>query len=279
MSDPATDRATLREAAYDADDDLRVRREVHVQYSEQRGDFHEWVLSHLPRHPHDALLDVGTGPGDFPRLLRARGHTGLLIGCDLSEGMMQTAQAAAPALTWLVADAQALPFADASFHGVMARHMLYHVPDIPRAVAELARVTKPGGWLAAVTNSATSMEAIFTLWNEIEHTLAPKQENINRRFSLEKGGEFLAPHFGLVVTHVREDALLLPSVEPLQAYLASGRHLLMAPTHTEADWQVVRAQLFEGAERLWQREARDGLLRLPKSSGLILATHPTQLAD
>lgn len=277
MIDPATDRATLRGAAYDADDDLRVRREMHIQYSERRDDFQQWVLGHLPLRPDDALLDVGTGPGDFPRLLRARGHTGRLVGCDLSEGMMQTAQAAAPTLAWFVADAQALPFAADAFQGTLARHMLYHVPDIPRAVAELARVTQRGGWLAAVTNSAASMEPFMSIWEGVEHPLVAEEPRINSRFSLENGAEFLAPHFGLVVTHVREDALLLPSVEPLQAYLASGRHLRMLPDHSEADWQEVKARLFEGAERFWQREARDGVLRIPKSSGLILATHPNRL--
>jgi ubiquinone/menaquinone biosynthesis C-methylase UbiE len=46
------------------------------------------------------------------------------------------------------ADAQALPFRDASFDAVIANHMLYHVPDISRSLGEVRRVLKPSGGFA-----------------------------------------------------------------------------------------------------------------------------------
>ena len=52
-----------------------------------------------------------------------------------------------------VGDVQALPFEDASFDTVVAAWMLYHVPDLDRGLAEIARVLCPGGQLVAVTNS------------------------------------------------------------------------------------------------------------------------------
>ena len=51
-----------------------------------------------------------------------------------------------------VADAEDLPFADASYDLVAAMWMLYHVPDLDRALAEVRRVLRPGGHLLAVTN-------------------------------------------------------------------------------------------------------------------------------
>jgi SAM-dependent methyltransferase len=64
------------------------------------------------------------------------------LGLDLSPGMGPAA----------VADAQRLPLPDASAEAVLAMHMLHHVPDIDRAVAEMARVLRPGGVALAASN-------------------------------------------------------------------------------------------------------------------------------
>ena len=53
----------------------------------------------------------------------------------------------------VVGDVQELPFADGIFDCAVAAWMLYHVPDLDRALRELARVLRPGGRLVAVTNS------------------------------------------------------------------------------------------------------------------------------
>jgi SAM-dependent methyltransferase len=62
-----------------------------------------------------------------------------------------------------VADVQALPFADGSFDVAVAAWMLYHVPDLDRAVSELARVLRPGGRLVALTNSAFHLQELRDL--------------------------------------------------------------------------------------------------------------------
>ena len=59
------------------------------------------------------------------------------------------------------AGADALPFPDASFDVLTARHMLYHVPSVPAALAEFRRVLKPGGRFLATTNVAAYMPELF----------------------------------------------------------------------------------------------------------------------
>jgi len=58
---------------------------------------------------------------------------------------------------------QSLPFADESFDTAVAAWMLYHVPDIDRGIAELARVLAPGGRLVAVTNSELHLHELREL--------------------------------------------------------------------------------------------------------------------
>jgi SAM-dependent methyltransferase len=62
-----------------------------------------------------------------------------------------------------VGDAQDLPFDDGEFDCAVAAWMLYHVPDVDRAIAELARVLRPGGRLVAVTNSQGHLAEIYDL--------------------------------------------------------------------------------------------------------------------
>src|SRR5439155_23857328 len=63
----------------------------------------------------------------------------------------------------LVGDVQDLPFADGSFDCALAAWMLYHVPELDRGLAELARVLRRGGRLVAVTNSEWSLRELWEL--------------------------------------------------------------------------------------------------------------------
>ncbi len=59
-----------------------------------------------------------------------------------------------------VADIRALPFEDESFDGVVANHMLYHVPDRPQALAEIRRVLRSAGRVFATTNGGDHLQEI-----------------------------------------------------------------------------------------------------------------------
>ena len=88
------------------------------------------------------LLDAGCGSGRWMRLLAERGAT--VVGCDLSRPMLLRATGAVAR-----ASVGSLPFADAAFDGLVSGLVLGHVPDLTDALVELARVTRPGGWLLA----------------------------------------------------------------------------------------------------------------------------------
>jgi ubiquinone/menaquinone biosynthesis C-methylase UbiE len=120
------------------------------------------------------VLDLGSGTG-YPALLGAQtvGSSGSVIGLDLAEQMLAVARRKATALglanvTFRTGDATSLPFEVDSFEAVTSRFCLMFLPEIPKAAAEIARVLKPGGWVAAAVWSAPdknpsiglSMEAI-----------------------------------------------------------------------------------------------------------------------
>lgn len=106
------------------------------------------------------VLDLGSGTG-YPALLTAQtvGSSGSVIGIDLAEQMLEAATRKAAVLklsnvTFRTGDVTTLPFEAASFDAVISRFCLMFLPEIPKAVAEIARVLKQDTWVAAAVWSA-----------------------------------------------------------------------------------------------------------------------------
>ena len=103
---------------------------------------------HAHIRPDDRVVDVGCGYGASARLLAAE------RGANVTGLTLSAAQAAAgppaPGVELLVRDWLDNGFADASFDAAIAIESLSHMPDKPKAFAELARVVKPGGKVALV---------------------------------------------------------------------------------------------------------------------------------
>jgi SAM-dependent methyltransferase len=96
-------------------------------------------------------VDAGCGTGRaLPALRDAVGPDGTVIGLELTPEMLAEARSkgwAKSADLLVLADARALPFGSASVDAVFAAGLVGHLPDPPAGLAELARVTRPGGIL------------------------------------------------------------------------------------------------------------------------------------
>jgi len=95
------------------------------------------------------VLDVATGTGDLALALAAAGAAET-VGVDFAAPMLRVAAAKpvpaeAGTLSWVVADAMALPFADGAFDACTVAFGLRNMPDYGLALAEMARVLRPGG--------------------------------------------------------------------------------------------------------------------------------------
>jgi len=94
----------------------------------------------------EKLLDVATGPGYLANLAHEKGAQ--VLGVDHSEAQVAIARSNYPHLQFQVADAEHLPFADASFDHVCMNFLLMHLTDAPQALREARRVLKKGGQLS-----------------------------------------------------------------------------------------------------------------------------------
>ena len=98
-------------------------------------------------------LDVGAGTGDLAQELRRQGAA-RVVGVDFSREMLVAAQVKAAGvgggLSWALADALRLPFADDTFDCVTNAFLLRNLADLSAGLAEMARVLKPGGRLVCL---------------------------------------------------------------------------------------------------------------------------------
>ncbi len=125
------------------------------------------------------VLDLGSGTG-YPALLAAQtvGATGDVIGIDLAERMLAVARRKAASLgltnvTFRTGDATTLPFQTASFDAVTSRFCLMFLPEIPKAVSEIARVLRPGAWLAAAVWCSPDKNPSFRVSMEAINQVVP----------------------------------------------------------------------------------------------------------
>lgn len=91
----------------------------------------------------ERILDLAAGTGTSSRPFADAGA--FVVPADLSAGMLTVGKQRQPQLAFVNADALALPFADGVFDAVTISFGLRNVEDVPGALAELHRVTRPGG--------------------------------------------------------------------------------------------------------------------------------------
>jgi SAM-dependent methyltransferase len=129
------------------------------------------------------VLEVGCGWGELAEWI-ARETGADVVAVDLSPRMVELARERG--VDARLADVEELPFADETFDVVVAAWMLYHVPDLERGLAEIARVLRPGGTLVAATNSRLHLQELRDLVGSGPSML---------KFSREDGEEHLRRHF------------------------------------------------------------------------------------
>ena len=264
---------TLSRQAYGDASRLRARIALHeLGADQQHEDFHAWLWRLVAAPATADVLEVGSGSGRMWQALGAvvPGDWRLILS-DVSPGMLSEARrnltASGRDARFVLADAANLPFADDRFDVVFANHMLYHVPDLPRTVAELGRVTRPGGRLIAATNGDDHLAEIAAMLDELAAAWPGVRVDRPHRlsFTLENGAAALAEAFGDVARFDRADTLHVADARVLTRYLLS---MVYATDAAEA------AALAAWARDLVEDRLRDGPLAVRRASGAFVASAP-----
>lgn len=132
----------------------------------------------------DDVLDVGCGTGIVARAAAQRlDSSGSVTGIDLNDGMLAVARRAPERVTWHHGPAELLPFRSRSFDRVVSQFALMFFTDQTAAIAEMARVTRPGGTITIAT------------WASIDQTpgYAAMAHLLQRLFGDEAATALMAP--------------------------------------------------------------------------------------
>jgi len=263
-----SDRAYLLGQQYRTDDNLNARARLHWHYSTNSYGWFRWEFERLDIPAEADVLELGCGTATLWTDNVDRIPPGWrLILSDFSAGMLDAAQRnladVRRAIRYEVIDAQAISLPDASVDAVIANHMLYHVPDRDRALADIRRVLRPGGRLFAGTNGAGHMREL----DELLIAVAPDEASVRdesrhtRAFGLETGGGQLAPWFREVTCEDYEDGLAVTEVQPVVDYVLS-----MSVASAFDDGRVADVR-----RRVEASIAQRGAFHITKSIGLFRA--------
>ena len=140
-----------------------------------------FTLAHTGLRPGQAALDVAAGSADLAvGLARQVGQRGRVVVTDINASMLEVGRdrmlnaGHAGNASYSLADAEALPFADSSFHCVTIGFGLRNVTDKDAALRSMYRVLKPGGRLIVLEFSAPQLGALNAVYDAYSFQVLPR---------------------------------------------------------------------------------------------------------
>src|SRR5262245_27978710 len=211
----------------------------------------------------DRVLDVGSGTGTLALVVLQEAPTSRVVGIDPSPAYVAHARTRAGGghATFEEGDAQHLRFPDGSFDAALALLVVNFIPDRAAAVREMARVTRPGGVVAAaVWDYGDGMEMLRAFWDEAVALDSASERRDERHMPACRPAELAALWRARGLLAVREEPLVIPLVfssfedfwspfregqGPAGAYVAS----LSEGSRRDLEHQLRRRLLGEGGDR------------------------------
>ncbi len=164
-------------------------------------DDREILISRLAFEPFHAALDVATGGGHTAVAFASRVRR--VVASDLTPEMLREARTLAGQkgkmnIDFAAADAEVLPFRTGAFDRVTCRIAPHHFPDVQAAIAEMVRVTKPGGLVGIIDSVVPEDPALDAFMNGAERVRDPSHV---RSYRMEEWVSFLT-EAGLTLRYI-----------------------------------------------------------------------------
>jgi ubiquinone/menaquinone biosynthesis C-methylase UbiE len=263
MSDMANQEYLLKDQYRDATN-FTLRVETLQRMGVMQGSWYRWIFDHIQIPEQSRVLELGCGPGFLWRENLDRvPQTWEVTLSDFSPGMLEAARCnlekGGEHFAYQVIDAQAIPYEADHFDAVIANAMLYHVPNLAKALSEVRRVLKPGGKFYATTIGDRAIAELGTIMQRVGYGTwlgGPFG------FSIENGGQQLERWFTHVTLDHLEKQLLINERESLLGLVRSG----MSKQEQQDAAKLHTAQ--EAVERLLRQ---DQALTITMDFGIFIA--------
>lgn len=243
---------------YQTSTNLETRISIHDKYSTNKQGFSHWIISQYEIKPNFRILELGCGTGSMWKEHLSIINNAQLILSDFSLGMVKSAKKTLGEhsnISYEVIDIQNIPYAEGSFDIVIANMMLYHVPDLQKALSEVHRVLKPNGKFYAATYGENGII-------EYIESLIGLTSKKNKVFTLQNGKSLLQPYFMNVERKDYIDSLAITNVEDLLDYvysLSSMSNLVNTKRETLRD--ILNSKMVHG------------VLEVPKEYGMFVSAN------
>ena len=202
----------------------------------------------------EAVLDAGCGSSTKSIHLARRGYS--VVAVDVSEKILECAcRAVAESglqnrVTHQWTDLTAMPFDDGAFGRVLCWGVSMHVPDVEKAIAELTRVTRPGGTIILSEGNMRSLQAVSESWLK---SLLGRHTRMRRTTAGKECWEETSA--GSLVTRQTDMRWLIRVLEAHGAELVSRRAGQFTEIFTLIKWRPAR-MLVHAFNNFWFRWIR-----------------------
>lgn len=248
---------------YSDDKNLAARMKLHNKHRTNKQEFNDWLWDQYDFSEGFHILELGCGNG-----VKWEGKIEKLSGCtvvftDFSDGMVNIVRekfANYAFVSCMQMDIQNIVYPDASFDAVIANHMLYHVPNLTKALSEVRRVLKTEGTFYAATNGDKGMpyylHQVFKHFDE--NTTAFKEQY---SFTLQNGFEALNRHFSAVKMVEYKNSLSITDTGDLMGWIKSS---IVMESHPESEID----QLYDYFEEI---RIKKGTINIPLEVGIFIS--------
>ncbi|MHA1915422.1 MAG: class I SAM-dependent methyltransferase [Promethearchaeota archaeon] len=204
--------------------------------------FQKWIFSKIQIQDYEQVLELGCGTGqlwlenskDIP-------STSSIVLSDFSKEMVNKAkenlQPLDLPLKFEIIDAETIPYPNQVFDVVIGCHMLFHVPDIEKALRSINRVLKPGGRFISTTISQKHIRELKDLLSEFGLYSEGRLKLFND-FRTETGRAILRPFFSDITFYEYINPVIVNSADPIMGYIES-----MFPVEKFPDFQEKREEV------------------------------------
>ncbi len=210
---------------YKTAENLNTRGNLH-SYNTNKADWDNWCFSHMQIPNKAKMLELGCGTGDlwYKNRKYLKDDWDITLS-DSSAKMLEITKETLGQIdysfTYKEINAQDIPYGNECFDVVIARHMLYLVPDIEKALSEIKRVLIEGGTLYVTTNAHDSMSELNVLVKKFDPKMGLHNNGMCDRFDMESGLSLLKRYFSKVKMDILQGKIIINDAEPIVAYKAS----------------------------------------------------------
>lgn len=163
-----------------------------------------------------------------------------------------------------IINAEQIPYFNGLFDIVIANYMLYHIPDLEKALSEISRVLKTSGKFYAATFGLDYMKELTELVSNYDNNTSFSLRPLARVFGLENGGKMLRKYFEDVKMMKYNDNLEVTEAEPLVNYILSTKVNKIIKDSNKEDFKEYIVNILKIRSKI----------EITKESGLFMAQKP-----